>query len=192
MTKSYPATTWVRDLRYLQDGSVITTAGVTASIPASLAVVEAISGRSAAESTARHFGVASWGVAHRTQDFGVTSSDRAAAAESQGGKQHITEIPIDDGVDEVSLALQTEVWNRSMRTKVLTTRSSRAPIRSRRGLVIVPDSVPQQGNDIVLATQLPARPALDAALAAMGRRYGTSMVRLALMGMEYTPTTTGN
>nr|QQZ51993.1 DJ-1/PfpI family protein [Phenylobacterium glaciei] len=47
LTKAYPDTTWVRDRRYVQDGAVISTTGVSASIPASLALVEAIAGRAA-------------------------------------------------------------------------------------------------------------------------------------------------
>ena len=43
--RHYPQTTWVRDRRYVQDGRIISTTGVTASIPMSLALVEAIGGR---------------------------------------------------------------------------------------------------------------------------------------------------
>jgi transcriptional regulator GlxA family with amidase domain len=192
LTRSYPATSWLRDKRYVQDGAVITTAGVTASLPASLALVEAIGGREIAEVTARHFGVAAWGAEHRTAEFSITSTDRAAAAQAQRWKQELTEIAIENGVDEVSLALQTEVWNRSMRTKVLTTRQGRAPIRSRRGLVIKPDAETKPGSHVVLATSLPAMPALKTTLAGMGQRYGTALVRLATMGMEYNAASESN
>jgi transcriptional regulator GlxA family with amidase domain len=192
LTKSHPATTWLRDRRYVQDGAVITTAGVTASLPASLAVVEAIGGRQIAEVTARPFGVAAWGSEHRTDQFSITSSDRAAAAQAQRSRQELTEIPIENGVDEVSLALQTEVWNRSMRTKVLTTRQGRTPVRSRRGLVIVPDAETKPGSHVVPATSLAAMPALKATLVGMGQRYGTALVRLAIMGMEFSSTSGSN
>jgi transcriptional regulator GlxA family with amidase domain len=185
MAKSYPATTWVRDLRYVQDGAVVTTAGVTASIPMSLALVEAIGGRAGAESTARHFGVESWTPAHRTADFAIEKADRAAAALAQRAAQETTEIPLEDGVDEVSLALEVEAWGRSMRTKVLTTHSGRTPIRSRNGLVILPDAEAKAGSHIVEAAALPAVPELDDTIAAIGRRYGAAVTRFAILAMEY-------
>ena len=57
LAKAYPETTWIRDRRYLQDGSIISTTGVTALIPMSLALVEAIGGPEVASVTARKFGV---------------------------------------------------------------------------------------------------------------------------------------
>lgn len=192
MAKSYPTTTWVRDLRYVQDGAVITTAGVTASIPMSLALVEAIGGHAAAEATARHFGVESWGPAHRTSDFAIEKTDRAAAALAQRAPQETTEIPIDDGVDEVSLALQAEAWGCTMRTKVVTTHAGRTPVRSRHGLVIMADAESKPGSHVVEAATLPAVPELEATLAEMGRRYGSGVIRFAVLAMEYDARGKGN
>ncbi len=185
MGKAYPATTWVRDRRYVQDGTIITTSGVTASIPMSLALVEAIAGRETATATARRFGVDSWGAEHRTGDFSIERSDRAAAAQAQRAKQETTEIPIEDGVDEVALGLQIEAWGRSLRTRVLTTRPGKAPLRSKHGLVILPDAEPKAGNNVVQPVTAPAVNALGMTLAAMQVRYGPSAVRFAVLGMEY-------
>jgi len=55
LAKAYPDTTWVRDQRYVQDGQVISTTGVTASIPMSLALVEAIGGDAVAQATANYW-----------------------------------------------------------------------------------------------------------------------------------------
>ena len=46
-------TRWVRNRRYVADDSVVTTTGVTASIPVSLALVEAIAGRERATEVAK-------------------------------------------------------------------------------------------------------------------------------------------
>lgn len=185
MAKSHPTTMWVRDRRYVQDGSIITTAGVTASIPMSLALVEAIGGRPAAEDTARRFGAKHWGPSHKTAGFEITKADRTAAAQAARAKRETTEIPIDDNVDEVSLALQAEAWGRSMRTTVKTTRPGRSPVRSRNGLVILPDAESKAGSHVVPAATLPAVPALAETLAQMGSRYGPSAPRFAVLAMEY-------
>jgi putative intracellular protease/amidase len=185
MTKAYRHTIWLRDRRYVQDGSIITTAGVTASIPMSLALVEAIGGRAAAETTAGHFGVRSWGPGHRTADFEILPSDRAAAAQAQRAPHETTEIPIADGVDEVALGLQTEAWGRSMRTNVLTTHVGKTPIRSLHGLIIVPDAEAKAGDHVLHAPALPALADLDATLAEIGARYGPAAIRFAVLAMEY-------
>ena len=75
LAKAYPDTTWVRDRRYVQDGPIISTTGVSASLPASLALVEAIAGRATAQATADRIGVRDWSAAHRTGDFQVTAAD---------------------------------------------------------------------------------------------------------------------
>lgn len=185
LTRSYPATTWVRDRRYVQDGPIISTAGVTASIPMSLALVEAIGGRAAAAATARRFGVDSWSAAHRTADFAIGEADIATATLAAHARHETTELPITDGVDEVSLALQAEAWGRTNHTEVVTTNAGRAPVRSRHGLVIVPDAEARPGSHVVEASSLPAIPQFAATLADMGRRYGVGVIRLATLGMEY-------
>lgn len=187
LAKAYPDTRWTRDLRYVQDGPVISTSGVTAAIPASLALVEAIGGRDTALATARRFGVSGWSAAHRTGDYALTKEDIAGAKRTIAAKDtHETvEIPIDDGVDEVALALRADAWGRSYRTTVLTTRVSRTPVISRHGLTILPDAEAEPGRYVIPNGAEPAAVQLDAAIAAMGVRYGPAASRLATLGMEY-------
>lgn len=190
LAKAYPATTWVRDRRYLQDGPVISTTGVTASIPMSLALVEAIGGRAVAQATGRRFGVEAWNSSHRTADFDLQKGDISGAAGAflAVWNHETVEAPIADGIDEVALALRTDAWGRSFRTRVVSTRSDLKPVRSRRGLVILPDAKPRPGHHVI-AGEGPAVTQLDEALAQMGRRYGPVAVRLATIGLEYDPPT---
>ena len=187
LEKRYPQTTWVRDRRYVQDGRIISTTGVTASIPMSLALVEAIGGRDAVEATARQFGVADWSAQHRSADFQLRKGDISGGlgAIAAVWTHETVEAPISDGVDEVALALRADAWARSYRTKVVTTHRGGAPVRSRHGLVILPDAVAQPGRFVIPGGAGPAAPQLDAALAAMQRRYGPMAVRLATIGLEY-------
>lgn len=189
LTKSNPDTIWVRDRRYVQDGAIISTTGVTASIPLSLALVEAIGGRAVAETTAARFGVTSWTAMHRTANFEFTKADISSAAKTAAAiwSHETVEAPVADGIDEVALALRADAWGRSYRTKVVTTNASRTPVKSRRGLTILPDAEPQAGRYIIQGNAGPAAPQLDAAIAEMGKRYGPVAIRLATIGLEYTP-----
>jgi transcriptional regulator GlxA family with amidase domain len=184
LAKDYPNTTWVRDRRSLQDGAVISTTGVTASIPMSLALVEAIGGRARAEATARRFGVRDWSATHRTADFEIRKTDIVRTAAGALNRETV-EAPISDGVDEVALALRADAWTRSYRTTVATTHAGRAPVRSQRGLTILADDEAKAGRYVIPGGTGPAVPQLDLTLDAMGRRYGATAVRMAVMGMEY-------
>ncbi|MBW8891439.1 MAG: hypothetical protein JF617_04455 [Burkholderiales bacterium] len=70
----------MRDRRWVQDGRVISTTGVSASIPAGLALVEAIAGRQAAEATAARLGAGDWSPRHRTAEFKTERSDYVVGA----------------------------------------------------------------------------------------------------------------
>ena len=193
LAKSYPETTWVRDRSYVQDGPIISTAGVTAAIPMSLALVEAIAGRAAAQATARKIGVDHWGAAHRSDAFELTKGDLAGGVMTLAAfwSHETVELPVQDGVDEVALALRADAWGRSMRAKLVTTHSGRAAVRSRHGLVILPDAEPRPGAYTMRVDGRGAVAQLDATLDEMGRRYGPASVRLAQLGMEYGAPDTG-
>ena len=59
----------MRDRRYLGDGRIVTTTGVTASIPVSSALVEAIGGRERAAAVAAQLGVEHLLAAHDSERF---------------------------------------------------------------------------------------------------------------------------
>jgi transcriptional regulator GlxA family with amidase domain len=187
--KAYPRTTWVRDRRYVQDGHIISTTGVTASIPASLALVEAIGGRAQAQATAHRLGVADWGAAHRTADYAITKADYAYAIGALGAvwNHETMEVPLADGVDEIALALRADAWGRSFRSKVVSVRAGLAPVRGRNGMAILPDVEPVKGRFAIPVHVGPPALQLDASLADMTRRYGPGAARLARIGLEYDP-----
>ncbi len=56
VAKAHPTMQRVRDRRYVVDRGVVTTTGVSASVPVSLALVEAIGGRDRATALAREIG----------------------------------------------------------------------------------------------------------------------------------------
>lgn len=189
LEKKYPDTTWVRDRRYVQDGRIISTTGVSASIPVSLALVEAIGGHDIAAATAKRMGVTDWSDAHRTEDFKLTTGDYAHAIWSMAAfwDHESLELPIANGTDEVALALRSDTWLRSFRTTVVTTNRERKAIHSQHGLVILPDAQPQSGHFVIQPDASPPATQLDATLKAMTDRYGKSTARLAWLGMEYSP-----
>ncbi len=187
LEKAYPATTWVRDRRYVQDGPIISTTGVTAAIPMSLGLVEAIGGRDVANATARRLGVASWSPHHRTADFHLGRADfvRAVATVLAFWTHETIELPVVDGQNEVSLALQSDVWGRSYRSRVVMTHADQGEVVSQHGLVILPASRPRAGRFVIPAEQGSTVVQMDEAIDRMGERYGAAARRFAVLGLEY-------
>ena len=189
LEKSYPETDWVRDRRYVQDGPLISTTGVTASIPVSLALVEAIGGRQAAMATAERLGVVRWDASHRTADFSLSRTDfmHAVVRVLAIWNHEKIELPVSDGMDEIDMALRGDVWGRSLRASVVTTSTDTAPVVSERGLVILPEHQPQPGRFVIPEGTGTTVDRLDEAVDGMGRRYGPLGRRLALSALEYSP-----
>ncbi len=186
LAKAYPKTKWRRDRRYIQDGRVISTAGVTASIPLSLALVEAMAGHDAALATALRVGAKDWGTAHSSADFVLSHGDLALGIWNYVAfwRHQALELPVWEGVDEIALALEADAWSRTYRTSVVSTSKS-GEVRSLRGLRIVPDAQPSRGGEILPAYPGTPVAVLDGALSDIDHRFGASTVRLVRLGLEY-------
>jgi transcriptional regulator GlxA family with amidase domain len=83
LQKAHPTMQWVQDRRYVADGSIITATGISASVPVTVALVEAIAGREKAERLAQDLGVASWDARHRSSEFQLTTAGSAAQQRSR-------------------------------------------------------------------------------------------------------------
>jgi putative intracellular protease/amidase len=68
----HPAIHYVADRRLVVDGGVATTTGITASMPMSLTLIEAIAGRDKAEAVARGLGLTDWDARHDSGAFQFT------------------------------------------------------------------------------------------------------------------------
>lgn len=186
----YPDTHWLKNRRYVADGKLVSSAGITAAIPVSLALVEAIGGAARADALAGELGVAYRGPRHNSDAFHLTAADGLAAITSTvfHARQDIG-VPVAVGVDEIALALTADAYDATMRSRVLTVAASSAPIRTRSGLMLVPDRVAGQGKRIAL--MLPVFDATPSALVAdqlikdVTARYGAAAARFVRLEWEY-------
>ena len=143
--RNFATVNWVADVRYISDGKIISSAGISAAMPASLALVEAIAGRARAVALAAELGVSDWSTVHHTAPFrprfGVNL--RALIITNYTNRWlHATEmigLPIASGVDEIALAVTADAYSRTGRSMVHALAASTAPVRTRHGLVVIPD-----------------------------------------------------
>ncbi|MBC7367480.1 MAG: DJ-1/PfpI family protein [Undibacterium sp.] len=144
--KMFPGVNWVADVRYISDGKIISTAGISAALPASLAIVEAIAGRDRAVALATEFGVADWSASHSTAPFRPRFGVNLKAlitANYTNHWFHSTEmigLPVAPGVDEVALAVTADAYSRTGRSMVHALSTSSEPVRTRHGLIVIPDT----------------------------------------------------
>jgi putative intracellular protease/amidase len=183
----HPGTRWQHNVRYVADGKVISSAGVSAAIPTSLALVEAIAGTDRAREVAARLGAGGWSDRHDSDRFGIG----AETVFTYVGNRYLrsTEqlvVPVADAVDDIALALMLDAYGRTMRGRAAIRSASGAPVRTSHGLQLLPgpaaDASPARELALPAGASLAA---LDKALSDIGQRYGMATERYVELEMEY-------
>lgn len=192
LRKKFPQVQWQQQLRYVEDRRVITTTGVSATIPISLALVEAMAGTERATQLARELGGAGmgWSAQHPSERFQMSWKHKLTIGGNAVAfwSHEDVGIPVEQGVDEIALALKAEVYSATYRSTALAVAPRPGPIRSRRGLTLIPDRV--MGADApkrMLSAPDAAEPllALDQALKGIASDYGPRTAAWVALQMEY-------
>jgi len=193
--KKYPETTWLKNRRYVADGKIVSSAGISAAIPVSLALVEAIAGHDRAAALAQDLGVTDWSTQHNSEvfhpRFGVNLWAFIAANYTNRWFHSRQEIgmPVASGIDEISLALTADAYSRTGRSKVFAISASTEILQTRNGLMLIPDRISGGGNppDRMLPEfdATPSALTLDHALVGIADRYGRSTAYAVALDFEY-------
>lgn len=191
LKEEFTDTEWVRNTRYIADKKVITTTGVTASIPVSIALVEAIAGTDKANLVARSLGVDNWGVEHQSDQFNLKAKNIMTIASNWlrfWAKDKIG-IPVNDGVDDIMLALTADAYSRTYRSTAYLMSQSKANVLSKRGLTFLSDITPRADDSVdriveIDNTVLPAY-SLDVSLEQIRNIYGARTADIVTLTMEY-------
>ena len=140
-----PSATWVRGVRYYDDGGAITSTNVASGIDASLHAVDRLVGRAAAMEVARQIG-------YRRTDylddprFDSPSAQRTmltafgpvlGTAAFQWGQQDLG-VLLYDGVSELALGGLLDLYTSSLAAKAYLVAPERSIVHSRNGLQVVP------------------------------------------------------
>jgi hypothetical protein len=181
---------YVEDRRLVVDQGVATTTGITASMPMSLTLIEAIAGRDKANAVGRDIGLADWDARHKSDEFKFTRPFALTAIRNTAAfwAHERLGIELKPGVDEVSLALVTDAWSRTYRSQAVTFASTAGAQQTRNGIRILPDEVttnwPVERLLSSVGERKPAE-ALDDALHGIAARYGTGTTDFVAMQLEY-------
>lgn len=190
----YPDTEWASNIRYVADGKMISSAGISAAMPTALALVEAIAGRERAAAVAREVGVSDWGTTHDSDRFhprlGNLSAYATMFTNSWFHSSQSVGVPVAAGIDEITLAFTADAWSRTERSRAYAVAGGTAPVLTRSGLAILPERVSGGANppDLMLpalAADVPAGRALDQVLGDIAGRYGSRTAYRVALDFEY-------
>ncbi|MCR6670502.1 DJ-1/PfpI family protein [Devosia ginsengisoli] len=185
-----PTIDYVADRRMVMDGNVVTTTGVTASMPMMLTLVEAIGGRARAEAVAQDLGVEYWGAQHASNAFTFTRPFATTVLANTMAFWNRDEfgVPLQPGVDEVALALVADAWSRTYRSGTVSFAASNSAIVTANGIRILPDRTMQDwpaAKSVPDFSGQPPAAALDQTLQAINARYGEGTTNVVAMQLEY-------
>jgi putative intracellular protease/amidase len=182
----HPTAAYVPHQRYVIDGGVATTTGVTASIPAMLALVEAIGGRGKAQVLASELGVASWTPAHDSRSFGLDAARRWSYVMNRIAfwRHRHWRADVHDGMDDISLALVADAWSRTGRVSV-DAASASGPVTLRSGMVLVSEPEDEDKPRLPLSPELKPMQQLDRTLCEISARHGAARREWVMMELEY-------
>jgi putative intracellular protease/amidase len=186
LQQRHPGSTYVAHQRYLMDRNVATTTGVTASLPATLALVEALGGRGKAQALAAELGVATWSPVHDSMPFRLDTRRMWSYAVNKAAfwRNERWRVDVRDGSDDIALALAVDAWARTGRVSVQAASPS-GPVMLRSGLVLQAQPAAPDLHPLPLDAALRPVQQLDRTLCEIGERFGASRRDWVMLELEY-------
>jgi putative intracellular protease/amidase len=135
-----PTATWVRGVRYVDDGNIVTSTNLAAGIDATLHVVDRFAGRATALDVARQIGYTQTGALDdpRFEPPAISSYLAPALADAAfAGRQRLG-VLLYDGVSELGLAGLLDPYGTSLSAGTVVMAPERTVVRSRDGFLFVP------------------------------------------------------
>ena len=138
LERSRPQVHWVSKQRYIDDGTITTTAGVTSGIPGALHVMQQLAGAAEAERVGREVNYPGWSLTGPTaipgQQFQVSDVPLALNMAVPWFKPTLG-LALADGVNEIDAVAAIEVYSYSSAARVVPIGSSTS-ITTAHGLVL--------------------------------------------------------
>lgn len=187
LLKRSPTVDYIADRRMVADAGVVTTTGITASMPMMLTLIEAIAGREKAQAVASSLGIEKWDARHASGVFRLTRpfATTVLANRMMVWNREDLALPLQPGMDEVSLALVADAWSRTYRSGVTTFATGAQTVETLNGVRLIPDSARSVARPVPIFPESPPAAALDRTLDAIAVRYGNRTADVVAMQLEY-------
>jgi hypothetical protein len=135
----FPNVRWMRNVRYVDDGNIITSTNLASGVDATLHVVSRLVGRSVAEDVARQIGYTHTnyldnpGFQYPALPIGPLLENAAFS-----WRQERVGVLVYDGVGEMDLAGLLDPYTSSLEAKASVFATKPGPVTSRDGLILIP------------------------------------------------------
>lgn len=138
--RRHPDVEWVRGVRYVDDGDICSSAGITSGIDATLHLIRRLAGDEAMDRAANAIGYADrrYLVDPRTDQYRIEPADLVFPLTAAFGRRPHRNVLLRDGVDETSLAAVMDVHAATCTARLTTISADGERVRSRHGLTLVP------------------------------------------------------
>lgn len=186
MLRRYPDAHWVENVRYVVDGQVMSSSGVSASVPVTLALLEILAGSESARATADNLGLEEWSSEHDSSRFTLDSGSIAVVLGNMVTfwRRERLYVDVEDGLDGLALALQSDAWSRTYRSR-LVARNPGGTAKSIEGVRYLTETDRSSKHVLTPASGGPFA-VLDTTLGAISERYGEPTASLVALQLEYT------
>jgi putative intracellular protease/amidase len=187
LRREFASTQWRNDRRYVLEDGVVTTSGVSASVPATLALLERIAGPTATRAYADQLGVTAWGAEHDGASFRLTGGSVRVAVLNRLAfwRNERLGLRLPEGVDEAGAALIIDAYSRTWRSSVQVQAAGQAAIRTRHGLTLRSRrQAPERMIDAALLNQ-PLGRILNATLDEIEGDYGRGTAAFVALQVEH-------
>ncbi|MRV72828.1 transcriptional regulator [Duganella sp. FT92W] len=186
----YPETRWLDNARYVADGKVVSSAGISASLPVSLALVEAIAGTERATALAEEMAAGDWSQAHDSAPFRPRFGVNLAAHATRFTNpvlhhKDMLAVQVADGVDELALALTVDAWSRTGRSKAYAASGADVPVRTLNGLSVLPEAPGLVPDRMLAAQAAPPGKVFGHLLDDIAQAYGKLTAHRVALDFEY-------
>lgn len=183
VAKQYPKVTWRRNARWVTDGPITTTAGISAAEPASLALLQQLAGDEVMRRTAQRLRLPLSDQRHDGRDYhltlqgmGVTVANRLAF-----WRHEAVALPLAPGFDELAFGTALDAWSRTYRSEAWAVGAPGT--MSRHGLLIYrSQTLPARFDRKVAA---PRRDIMETTFAQIGEAYGEPTARFVALQFEH-------
>lgn len=185
LLERHPSAVYVPHQRYVIDGDVATTTGITASVPTMLALVEAIGGQEKAQALAAELGVDSWTPAHDSSLFGLNAERgwHYVLNKAAFWRDERWSVDVRDGMDDITLALTADAWSRTGHVSIDAAAPS--PVKLRSGIALVAQPAIEGTPRLPLEPALKPQQQLDRTLCEIAERFGAARREWVMMELEY-------
>lgn len=138
--RRYPQVRWRRDVRYVDGGDVVASAGITSGIDATLHVIDRLAGAAAMHRAAETVGYDDLAFLHdpALEPLRFSPADLIVAFRAAFGRRHRLDVHLEDGVDEFALAAEMDTFAATFTARLRTVAPNGQAVRTRHGLTVLP------------------------------------------------------